>query len=391
MLYYQQRLTRCYSIRFQCFSVVNLRVSFWRRTINTDAALYYKRAKALFLPVEPKPEMDGFELKISKRHYLFYNNDTPFNNSSSSFIAINKYCTNQILAAANIPVPKGILFHSTDLEHESLENIIANLRFPLVIKPTDGSLGIGVLCNIKTFDELSFFVKQYCSVYSSLIIEEFYGRLQSYRVLVFNRRIIGVVLCHPARVLGDGQHTIQELIELTNVKRKEMSDSLGPIVLDEECLLRLKELGIDQRYIPASGETIVLCYTSNPTRGGSYESLDINICKENRKIITKVAKVLNLKLTGIDIECTDINIPFSLSQGVILDVNHRPSMLIHEVPISGKPQLVTKKIMKSFIFRHPFTYLYLLYSNRSTTFYIRALIASLVSVVIYWFTYQYIA
>lgn len=335
--------------------------------------------------------MSGFELKISNRRYFFYNNDTPFNNSSSSFIAMNKYCTNQILATANIPVPKGILFHRTDLEREPLENIIADLRFPLVIKPTDGSLGIGVLCNIKTIDELSFFLKQYCSLYPSMIIEEFYGKLQSYRVLVFNRRVIGVVLCHPARVLGDGKHTIQELIELTNIKRKEINDYLGPIVLDEECQLRLKELGIDQQYIPASGEIIVLCYTSNPTRGGSYESLGVKICKENRKIMTKVAAVLNLGLTGIDIECTDINIPISQSQGVILEVNHRPSMFIHEIPVSGKPQPVTKKIMRSFIFRHPLTYLCLLYSNRSTSIYIRAVIASLVSAAIYWLTYQYVS
>ena len=367
--------------------ISSIRFSFWRRIINTDAALYYKRAKALLLPVEPKPEVYGFELKISNRHYLFYNNDTPFNNSSSAFIAVNKYCTNQILATANIPVPKGILFHATDLENDCLENIIANLRFPLVIKPADGSLGMGVLCNIKTFDELSFFLKQYSALYPTMIIEEFYEKLLSYRVLVFNQKIIGVVICHPAKVLGDGKHTIQELIELTNVARKEMSDSLGPIVLDEESQLRLKELGIDQHYIPASGETIVLCYTSNPTRGGSYESISIKMCKENRKLMTNVAKVLNLKLAGIDIECTDINTPLSLSQGVILDVNHRPSMVIHELPLIGTPQPVTKKIMRSFIFRHPFTYLYSLYSNETIAFYIRALTVSLSAAVIYWFTY----
>lgn len=357
-------------------------------TINTDAELYYKRAQALFLPVKPRPEMNGFELKISEQRYFFYNNDTPFNLSSSSFIAMNKYCTNQMLATANIPVPKGILFHRTDLERESLENIIADLRFPLVIKPTDGSLGIGVLCNIKTIDELSFFLKQYDSMYPSLIIEEFYGGLQSYRVLVFNRQVIGVVLYHPASILGDGKHTIQELIELTNMKRKAISDYLGPIVLNEECQLRLKELAIDQTYIPTLGAIIVLGYTSSPARGGSYESLGVKICKENRKIISKVAAVLNLGLAEVDIECTDINIPISQSQGVILDVNHRPSMGIHEIPISGKPHPVTKKIMRSFIFRHPFIYLCLLYSNRSTSFYLRLSIVSLVSAIIYWFTYQ---
>lgn len=333
--------------------------------------------------------MDGFELKMRKRRYFFYNNDTPFNSSSSSFIAMDKYCTNKVLATSNIPVPKGVLFQSTDLEHESLENIIAELRFPLVIKPVDGSLGVGVLCNIKNIGELSFFLKKYSATYPSMIIEEFYGRLQSYRVLVFKRRVIGVVLCHPAQVEGDGRHTIQELVEITNAKRKKISDYLGPIVLDEEAQIRLKEQGLDQRYIPAVGEVVVLCYTSNPTRGGSYESVNIKICKENRKIMTKVAAVLNLGLTGIDVECTDINTPISQSQGVILEVNHRPSMLIHENPIQGKSQPVTKKIMRTFILRHPFTYLRALYSNRPTAFYVRAIIASFLAIVMFVFLYYY--
>lgn len=333
--------------------------------------------------------MNGFELKVRSRRYFFYNNDTPFNTSSSSFIAMNKYCTNQVLAKANIPVPKGVLFHISDLEREPLENIIAGLRFPLVIKPVDGSLGIGVLCNIKTITELSFYLKQYSASYPSMIIEEFYGRLQSYRVLVFKHRVIGIVLCHPARVEGDGKHTIQELIALTNTKRQEISDYLGPIVLDEECQIRLKELGIDQQYIPAPGEIVVLCYTSNPARGGSYEAVGIKICKENRKIMTKIATTLNLGLTGIDIECTDINIPLSQSQGVILEVNHRPSMLIHEFPVHGKAQPVTKKIMQTFIFQHPFTYLHWLYSNKKTAFYIRTAIAFFFSASIYWYIYHY--
>ncbi|CDZ78848.1 Cyanophycin synthetase [Legionella massiliensis] len=355
--------------------------------IDTDAGLYYKEAQALFLPVTPRPEINGFELKISNQHYLFYVNDTPFNTSSSAFVAMNKYSTNQILATADIPVPKGVLFHSSDLQSEPLENIITDLRFPLVIKPVDGSLGLGVLCNIKTINELSLYLEQYSASYPRMIIEEYYGGLQSYRVLVFNRRVIGVVLCLSARVLGDGKHTIQELIALTNIKRKETNDKLGPIVFDDECQIRLKELGIDKRYIPALGEVIVLGYTSNPLRGGSYEALGVKICKENRKLMIKVAKTLNLGLAGIDLECTDINTPISQSQGVILDVNHRPSMSIHELPITGKPQAVTKKIMRSFIFRHPFSYLYILYSNKRTRFYLRAMILALVAISVFLFVY----
>lgn len=355
--------------------------------INIDAGLYYKSAKALCLPVRSRPELNGFELKANDRRYLFYNNDTPFNTSSSSFIAMNKYCTNQILAAEHLPVPRSILCHRTDLERKPLEDIIADLRFPLVVKPADGSSGRGVLCNIKTIQELSVILKKYSALYASMIIEEFHDRLQSYRVLVFNRKLIGAVLCHPASVLGDGEHTIEALIELTNIERQKIGDFLGPVVLDEEAQIRLKELDIDHTYIPASGEIIALGYTSNPARGGSYESLGVKICKENRKIMIKVAETLHLRLAGIDVACTDLNIPVSQSQGVILAVNHRPSMLIHEIPMSGKPQQVTRTIMRSFIFRHPFVYLYALYSKRSgaAAFYTRAAIVSLIAVTIYRF------
>lgn len=301
---------------------------------------------------------------------------------------MNKFCTNQLLAAENIPVPRGVLFQRSDLEQEALENIIADLRFPLVIKPATGSLGTGVLCNIKTITELAFFLKQYSAEYPYLIVEEFYPGLQSYRVLVFNRKIIGVVLCHPARVSGDGQHSIEELIVLTNAKRKEINEYLGPILIDEECQLRFRELGIDQTYIPNAGEVILLGYTSNPSRGGTYEALELKICKENRKLLIKVAELLHLGLTGIDIECSDINTPLSQSQGVILDVNHRPSMLIHEHPLSGKPQAVTKKIMRSFIFRHPFAYLISLYSNRRTSAYLRAVIVLFATTSIYYFFFK---
>ena len=284
---------------------------------------------------------------------------------SSAFIAMNKYTTHHMLAMANIPVPKAVLLHNTDLEREPLENTIANLRFPLVIKPVDRSLKKGVLCNINTMKDLRFFLKKYCSLYQSMVIEECHERLQSYRVLVFNRQVIGVVLCHPAKVLGDGKHTVKELIELANI--------------------RLQELGVNEDYIPVKGETIVLYYSSSHTRGGTYESLGTTICKENRQLMTKIASTLNLGLVEIDVACTDITIPISQSQGVILDVNHRPSMLIYERPIIGKPRPVTKKIMLSCIYRHPFAYLYSLYSKKLTRFHKRAVVISIVSAAIYWF------
>lgn len=324
-------------------------------------------------------EISGFELKLGSNYYLFRGSENPFNNNSSSNIAADKYCTNKLLEQAGIPVPKSVALHRNEFQQHKTEELIPHLTFPLVIKPLlNGSQGKDVLCNIQTMEELQHFLSHYFNYYEYLMIEEFHGNLKSYRVLVFNKRVIGVVLRHPAKVTGDGIHTIEELVELTNKQRKEISDFLGPIRIDEECLIKLKELNIGTNYIPAVGEKVVLCYTSNATRGGTFEAQGDTICRANRKLMIQVASRLNLALTGIDVECEDINLPIQTTRGVIIEVNHRPSIRIHELPIHGSPHLVTRKIMKSFIYKHPLSYLHALYSNKPTSSYMRLSIVILV-------------
>ncbi len=297
---------------------------------------------------------------------------------------MDKYCSNKLLEAAGIPVPKAIALGANYFKPETIEEHIAGLKFPLVIKPLDGSLGIGVLCNIKTVEELNQFLTQYFALYPEIIIEEFYGDLKSYRVLVLNGQVIGVVLRHPAKVIGDGTHNLKELMVIANKKRKVINEYLGPIVADDECHIKLKELNIGLDYIPKPDEEVKLAYATNATRGGTYETLDNEICSANRKLMVRVASILNLNLAGIDVECTDINQPIAQTRGIINEVNHKPNIRIHELPMSGHPNFVSRKIMRSFIFRHPLSYLYSLYSNKPTAFYIRALLILSIIGVVYW-------
>lgn len=327
--------------------------------------------------------INGFELILGSHHYLFRGSETPFNNTSSAGISDNKYCTNKLLEMDGIPVPRGISLHVDEFENGLVDEKIAGLNFPLVIKPlVNGAKGTGVLCNIQTAQQLYELLKLFFQSCQHAIIEEFHGGLKSYRVLVFNRQVVGVVLRFPASVVGDGKHTIRELVDSTNIERQE-NNALGPIAIDEECLIRLKELGITADFVPPHGERVVLCYTSNATRGGLYKSLGTTICKENRQLMVKVASRLNLMLTGIDVECTDINIPFESSKGVVIEVNQRPSIRIHELPISGKPVPVTKKIIRYFIYRHPLSWVYALYSHKRTAMYFRTCIIGCLIAIIY--------
>lgn len=283
-----------------------------------------------------------------------------------------------------LPVPQAVLVGDDELDDDSYLQKIKHLKFPLVIKPLHEKQGKGVLCNVQTHDELRTVLAQAFATYKVMIVEEFHGKLNSYRVLVFNQRILGVVLRHPAHVIGDGTQNIEKLVESTNKERKRINEFLGPIVIDQEALICLKEQNLHVDYIPKVGEKVALGYTSNATRGGTYETVTKTICKKNRNLMIRAANTLGLKLVGIDVQCADIvNTPIEYPSGVIIEANDIPSIRIHEIPMYGAPNYVTRKIIRYFIYRHPCAYLCSLYFNKQTAFYARSFIVAIVLAILY--------
>ncbi len=347
--------------------------------MNKNAERYYQSALALQLPVTLVPEIDGFDLHLGKKRYFCRGVVNCFNDHCSVSIARNKYCTNKLLEKAGFPVPKATTIDTIDFEQGRLEEYLVDLSFPLVIKPTvEGRQGRDVLCNIKSLEELRQHLAAHLKVDELISIEEFHGNLNSYRVLIFKNKVLGVVQRYPASVVGDGQHNLRQLIDLTNIQRQQTSEILAPIVVDNELHIRLNELGLTLDYIPKKDESVTLCYVCNTSRGGSFKSLGRKICKENKRLLVRAAHVLNLNLVGFDIQCTDINLSIEASGGVIIEANANPSVRIHEESLSGVPTNVTKPILRALIYRHPLAYFYSFYQHGSARAYLRAIMALLV-------------
>ena len=351
--------------------------------MNKNTECYYNHARDLHLPVEFDPFLDTLILSLGRRNYFFFRSVTPLNSFSGTQISKNKYAAFHTLKKYNFPVPETTAIHVSEYKEGRLKELIAELSFPLVVKPLDEGLGKAVLCNIQNMEQLEHYLEEQFLEYEILIIQEFHANLHSYRVLVLNNKIIGVILRYPANVIGDGQHNLQELIDLTNIQRQKKSDALRPITVDFECKAQLMEQGIDLSYIPQNGERILLGYTSNASRGGTYTSLGKKICKKNKQLFIRAAKAMDLALVGFDVQCKDINIPIESSEGVIIEANHGPSIRIHEQAVDGIQTPVCKKILRALIYRHPFAYLYTLYHNTRMALYLRGGISMVFVYVIY--------
>ena len=355
--------------------------------MNKNSEHYFHSALRLNLPVTLLPEIDGFDLKLGRRRYFFRGSVHCLNDQCSKSIANNKYCTSALLEKAGLPVPKSIFLSASDFEQGLLEEALQDLTFPVVIKPTiDGGKGLDVLCNVQTLEKLKAYLADYFPRYEFVTIEAFHGNLNSYRVLILKSKVLGVVLRMPARIVGDSQHTIRELIDLTNIERQQINDFLKPIAIDQELSIRLDELGLNLDYIPIKDESITLGYTSNASRGGTYEALGRKLCKENKRLLIRATRLLNLNLVGFDVQCAAINVPIESSGGVIIEANSAPSVRIHEEPMNGvsnRYDNVTKVILRSLIYRHPVSYIFGLFKNKRTAVYLRGITVMIFVGVIY--------
>ena len=343
---------------------------------NINTRYYYTYAKKLHLPVEIVDPIQGFVFRLGKKSYFFRGAETSMNGSAGDALARNKYAANKILERGGVPVPKATAVHIDQFQHNELAHLLEDLSFPLVVKPLTGARGKDVICNISDMALLKKVMANYFLVSREewVCVEEFHGNLNSYRILVFKGKILGVVQRYAAHVIGDGQHTIRELVELTNHQRKQISFELAPIMFDDECDIALKQQGVTPDYVPTFDERIVLCYTCNATRGGSYAALSTRVlCRQNRRLFLEVNALLGLNFSGIDVECVDLNIPIVDSRGVVIEVNPGPSIKIHEQPQAGKPNQVAKKVIRSILYRHPLSYLHILYQHHILAPYIRGL------------------
>ncbi len=125
--------------------------------------------------------------------------------------ASDKELTNQLLSDVGIPVPRSIRVRSLEAAVAAAERI----GYPIVTKPLDVSHGRGVSINLTSADQVQWGFEVASQYTNSVLVETFLPG-SDYRVLVVDDKVVAVAERVPAHVIGDGQHTIAELIDITN-------------------------------------------------------------------------------------------------------------------------------------------------------------------------------
>ncbi|MDP3965653.1 MAG: glutamate--cysteine ligase [bacterium] len=257
---------------------------------------------------------------------------TAHDNLLSYELMNQKSLTKVVLKGAGISTPRGGHFSTA---YEAIEYCKQHRSIGLVVKPVSTNFGIGVSI-LKPGSDAMYrtAVKRAFKHDDSILVEEFI-RGKEYRFLTIAGKVIAVLNREPANVVGDGKHSIRELVARKNTdpasyKLPEQYIKLGTI---EKEILAEARLTPDS--IPARGKKVYLRRNSNVSDGG--DPLDIPDMPQTYKNITlKAAASAGANICGVDMIIRNPKKPPQANNYAVIELNWNPAIFLHVYPYKGK-------------------------------------------------------
>lgn len=303
----------------------------------------YNEAMRRHIPVRRLGEDSLLQLGYGK-HMRFIEASLPGTTSSIAVdLAKNKQLAKELLREHQIPVPEGGVADSEDAAV-----LLANhIGYPIVIKPMDGNQGKGVTANIQD-ETLLRRAYRLASYYTKRVIVERYIQGKDYRILVVGDQVSAVAERKAPYVVGDGIHSIMELLaeENKNPDRGVGHEKpLTSIYLDSVAKEYLFRSGFEVDDIPKAGEIVYIRENGNLSTGGSARDCTLEIHPLNKAMAVKAAKVIGLEVAGIDLVMDDISQLLTPQNGAIIEVNAAPGLRMHLYPTEGQGRNVAADIL----------------------------------------------
>jgi len=308
---------------------------------STQAIVEAATAKQRRIPAIRLSEGNLVQLGYGTHSRRIWTAETDATSAIAESISGDKALTNTLLRACGVPVPEGSIVKNATEAWEEAQSINA----PVVIKPVDGNHGRGVSVNLSRREDIeaAFTLAQETARGSDVLLERFIPGIE-HRLLVVGGKLVAAARGEEAWVVGDGQSTVQQLIDLQiNSDPRRGTGEASPLNLiqgDPAVALELTRQGAAIDAVPATGKRLLIQRNGNV----AFDCTD-DVHPDTIALAALAARIVGLDIAGIDLVATDIAQPLATQGGAIVEVNAGPGLLMHLKPATGQPRPVGPAIV----------------------------------------------
>lgn len=265
----------------------------------------------------------GFTYKIYPGHYSFRSQYRDYDAEQFKSRKLD------LMDKHGLPVPIAYGTYQTFAEIP-----IEQLTFPVVAKPNSGSLSENVFTNLQTEAQLRQAVTE-IEAAGGIIKLESHVTGWDFRVLILNHQYAGCVQRRPARVVGDGHHTIRELFHLRNQEpgrgdRFEAHTTIHQIVFDDTSRRLLQKSGYTLDTILPVGEIFYLQEKITAATGSDYVDMTNQLHPSIIQSCIDFSHQFSTLTLGFDLITTDVSKALTETGGAFNEYNFLPYVDLHE-------------------------------------------------------------
>ena len=319
-------------------------------TLSSRTLVVIRDAARRGLPVKSfkflgRESTNFFSLKIKNKKIFFEVLPTEEIAAIAKTDFDDKYEFKKILKSANLPRAEGERFRNIKPALAYAEK----LGFPLAVKPNNSSLSKHVICDVRNEADLKKAICVAQIINPHFIVEKFIGG-HTHRVTLVNHKMAGCCLREAPSVIGNGVHTIAELVEIKNKhpwrgEAHQKNFTLHKINLDENARSFLAKQGLFLESVLPKGTKAYLHNKIILKCGADIHDKTDEVHPDNTVLFEKVSRLCGAPLSGLDFICQDISVPYHQQECAVLEANSLPYIDMHHYPVTGTPRNVASLIM----------------------------------------------
>jgi D-alanine-D-alanine ligase-like ATP-grasp enzyme len=206
----------------------------------------------------------------------------------------------------------------------------------VIIKPHRGSRGRHTTLDIRTEEELKRGFDIGMQITTAVVVEKYlHGTV--HRVTLVGGEPVAIARREYPHVIGDGEHTVDELIEIENKNPLRNGIHFRKLDKANRAPEALRKQDLTLISIPEKGRMVVINDKNSRLHGTTTEDVTDTVHPENIALFRRFAELLGDPIVGVDFMIDDMKRPWTEQPDAgVLECNAMPFIDVHHQVISGR-------------------------------------------------------